>query len=77
MNRDDKDLIEQVLSAWRPKGSDGGVRSLPQWHDLSEADRRRAFEETRVLRAMEAALDPEGLSTTARAVLDQIRSGGR
>jgi hypothetical protein len=31
-----------------------------------------AYELTRILRAIEAALDPEGLSTTARAVLARI-----
>ena len=36
--------------------------------------RDEAFEVTRKLRAMEAALDPEGLSTTARAVLARIRA---
>ena len=35
-----------------------------------------AFELAAELRAMEAALDPEGLSTTARAVLARIRRAG-
>ncbi len=66
-------LIEAVTSAWRPR-SEEGVRALPAWHDLDEDDRRRAFEATVVSRAAEAALSPDGLSTTAPAVLDRIRS---
>jgi hypothetical protein len=36
----------------------------------------RAFTRARALRARQAALDPDGLSTTARAVLARI-SGAR
>ena len=36
--------------------------------------RREAFEVATELRVLEAALDPEGLSTTARAVLARIRA---
>jgi hypothetical protein len=38
--------------------------------------RSSAFVRARALRALEAALDPDGLSTTARAVLARI-TGGR
>lgn len=68
-----QELIEQVASAWRPEGVDGGTRSLPAWHDLDEAGRTEAFELARRLRTLEAALDPDGLSTTARAVLGKLR----
>jgi hypothetical protein len=64
-------LVEQVASAWRPRGDD----ELPYhkaWHDLDAAGRARAFERARALRTLEAALDSEGMSTTARAVLARI-----
>jgi hypothetical protein len=67
-------LVEQVTSAWRPRRPGGGVRSHPAWHDLDADGRREAFEATRLARRLEAALDGEGLSTTARAVLERIRA---
>lgn len=73
MNRDDRDLMEQVLGAWRPRKRDGGVRSHPAWHDLRPEQRQQAHDETERLRLLEAALDPEGLSSTARAVLARIK----
>jgi len=69
---DDEDLlIEQVAGAYRPVSRDE-LRYHPAWHDLGPDARERAFERARALRALEAALDPDGLSTTARAVLDRI-----
>lgn len=65
-------LIEQVASAHRPPTRDE-LRYHPAWHDLGEAARLRAHDRARDLREVEAALDPEGLSTTARAVLARIR----
>jgi len=64
-------LIEEAASAWRPTRR-GGVSSHPAWHDLSDDGRERAFEVARDSRSIEAALDPEGLSSTARAVLGRI-----
>ena len=66
-------LIEQVVSAWRPEG-DEGVRAHPAWHDLDESGREEAARRALQARRMEAALDPEGLSTTARRVLAKIRA---
>lgn len=65
-------LIEQVAGAYRPPARDH-LRYHPAWHDLDEPARLRAFERARALRQLEAALDPDGLSTTARAVLAQLR----
>ncbi len=73
-DRDREELIEQVAGAWRPRDPFGALRGHPAFHDLDEAGRAEAFEAARRLRAMEAALDPEGLSTTARAVLARIRA---
>jgi hypothetical protein len=65
-------LVEAACTAWRPSDPRGGLRAHPAWHDLDAQGRIDAFEQTRSLRALEAALDPEGLSTTARAVLARI-----
>lgn len=71
MNEDE--LIEQVAGAYRPRDVDE-LRYLPAWHDLSPEARERAAEIAERSRTLEAALDPEGLSTTARAVLAVIRT---
>jgi hypothetical protein len=64
-------LIEQVATAWRPRGDDE-LHYHKAWHDLDAAGRARAYERARALRPLEAALDPDGMSTTARAVLARI-----
>ena len=68
----DELLIEQVTSAHRARDLDGRVKSHPAWHDLGEAGRREAFEATALSRQVEAALDPQGRSTTVKAVLSRI-----
>jgi len=72
--RDTDQLLESALSAWRPRSPDGVILPHPAWADLDQASRIRLFEETLQLRAMEQALDPAGLSTTAYAVLSRIRA---
>lgn len=67
----DDALVEAVASAYRPTGQQA-VRAHPNWYDLDEAGRRLAFERALALRKLEAALDPDGLSTTARAVLRKV-----
>jgi hypothetical protein len=64
-------LIEEATTAWRPHGP-AVILSHPAWADLDPAGRLEVYEVTRVSRRLEAALDPEGLSTTARAVLARI-----
>lgn len=74
MTREEEDLlVEQVASAHRPRAVDE-LRYHPAWHDLDADARERAFDLARALRPLEAALDGEGLSTTARAVLQKIVS---
>ena len=68
-------IEESVAGAWRPREPGGGVRFHPGWYDLDEAARLRAFDAATANRALEAALDPERLSATARAVLARIRRG--
>jgi hypothetical protein len=53
------------------------VRSHPAWHDLDAEGRVEAHDRAATSRALESALDPEGLSSTARAVLARIRNAGR
>ncbi len=67
-------LVEEVAGAYRPRDP-RRVAFLPAWRDLSPAGRRAAFETATELRRLEAALHPEGLSTTARAVLARIAAG--
>jgi hypothetical protein len=66
------ELVEQVVSAYRPRDPRGQLLPSAAFHDLDAAARIEAYEEARRARAIEAALDPEGLSSTARAVLERI-----
>jgi hypothetical protein len=66
-------LVDAVTTAWRPRGPNGQLRYHPVWHDLDAVGREQAYDATFALRTLEAALDPEGLSSTARAVLARIR----
>ena len=68
-------LIEAVTTAWRPRSLSGEARPHPAWADLDPAGRLEAYEAARVQRALEAARDPEGLSSTARAVLIRLLTG--
>ena len=75
MTREEEELlVEQVAGAYRPKTLDE-LRYHPAWHDLDAAARERAFDLASALRPLEAALDDDGLSTTARAVMQKIVSG--
>jgi len=74
MSRAHEELVEQAVGAWRPRDADGAVRGHPAWWDLDEAGRREVYEQTLRSRALEAGLDPEGLSTTGQAVLARIRA---
>lgn len=76
MTGDDERLIEAVAGAYRTRDA-RGVRFHPFWHDLDDGGRQEAFERTREARAIEAALDPDGLSGTARAVLARITGARR
>ena len=69
-------LIEALAGAYRTRDPHGAITSHPAFHDLDDAGRIEAFETAQRLRLVEAALDPQGLSTTARAVLARIRAGG-
>jgi hypothetical protein len=75
MTREEEDLlVEQVAGAFRPSsaGEAGELQYHKAWHDLGISARVRAYEIARAQRPLEAALDADGLSTTARAVLARI-----
>lgn len=74
MRTDREDLIEQAVGAFRERTADGRVEAAAAWRDLDAADRERAFDHTIVQRRLEAAIDGERLSTTARSVLGRIRA---
>lgn len=65
--------VEAVAGAYRARDVHGSVCSHPVWHDLDAVGRAEAWALAAKLRAMEAALDAQGLSSTARAVLERIR----
>lgn len=69
-------LIEQATTAFRARDVFGRIQAASAWHDLTAAEREVAFARTIHDRAIEAALDPEGLSSTGRAVLARILAGG-
>ena len=69
-------LVEQAVSAWRPRGPRGELRDHPAWHDLDASGREQVHRETVLQRALESALDSQGLSSTAHAVLARIRGRG-
>jgi hypothetical protein len=72
MTREEEDLlVEQVAGAYRPPSLDE-LRYHPAWHDLDATARVRAFDLAAAMRPLEAALDPDGLSSTARAVLARL-----
>ena len=68
----DETLVEAATTAFRHADARGGLRSHPAFYDLDADGRRELFEATGRSRRLEAALDPEGLSATARAVLARI-----
>ena len=70
-------LIEAAAGAWRGRTPHGAVRTHPAWHALDAEGRVEAHDRAATSRALEAALDPQGLSSTARAVLARIRNAGR
>lgn len=71
MTPEDELLVEELTSAWRPRDP-RELKFHPFWYDLDEDARIEAFDRTQMQRKLEAALDPEGLSSTAHAVLARL-----
>ncbi len=65
-------LIEAVCSSYRERDAFGRILPSPAWWDLSPDDRDLAFDAQVASRELERALDVDGLSTTARAVLARL-----
>lgn len=66
-------LIEAATTAFRERDpATGRILPSPAWWDLSPADRERLFERQLASRAVESTVADDGLSTTARAVLDRV-----
>jgi hypothetical protein len=70
--RERERTVAAATTAHRARDAEGAIVVDAAWLDLDEAGRRAAFAETVHQRALEAALDPQGLSTTGRAVLARI-----
>jgi hypothetical protein len=68
----DDDLIEAAASAYRARDPSGAVEFHSAWWDLDDHGRQAAFVATLQSRTLEAALDPQGLSSTAKAVLARL-----
>jgi hypothetical protein len=66
-------LIEAAASAHRDRDALGRPVPSPAWYDLSPADREEVHERLLVDRWLERALDPAGLSSTGREVVDRAR----
>ncbi|MCA9562048.1 MAG: hypothetical protein KC561_01100 [Myxococcales bacterium] len=66
-------LVEEVASAFRPVDLlTGELLPSGAFLDLDEEGRDEAFKTGVLMRRIEASLDPEGLSTTCRAVLARL-----
>jgi hypothetical protein len=79
MTPDERDaLIEAVTTAHRTIDPfTRMVRGHEAFHDLDDDGRRVAYERTLATRAIERSLDPEGRTTTVRAVMSRLRHAAR
>lgn len=68
----DEHRIEEVVSAHRARDPRGQMLPSAAFYDLEPDARERAYREGLLQRTLESALAPDGLSTTARAVLARI-----
>jgi len=72
MTEEQEVQLEAATAAFRERDVSGRIQPSPAWWDLSPEDRERLFQRQVEARLVEAAVDPEGLSSTARAVLGRI-----
>lgn len=74
MTDDPKDLlIEEAVSAFRERNSWGRILPSSAWWDLPPGERESIFERQLASRVLERAIDPNGRSSTVRAVLERLR----
>jgi len=69
--------LEMAASPFRESDATGRVLPAAAWFDLSPGERERLFDLQAESRALERAIDPEGLSGTGRAVVARIRRLGQ
>ncbi|MFT7622844.1 MAG: hypothetical protein ACI9WU_002019 [Myxococcota bacterium] len=67
-----QELIERLAGAFRERDVFGQIKSDPAFRDLDAPARQEAYEAALSSRRLEAALDPEALSSTAHAVMARI-----
>jgi hypothetical protein len=73
MTDDPKDLlIEQAASAFRDRDAWGRILASPAWHDLTPEERTTACVRQLESRILESSLDPNGRSSTVRAVMKRL-----
>ncbi len=73
MSTPDRDaLVEAAASAFRARDASGRIVPSPDWADLAPEDRDALFDLELASRRLERAAHPQGLSSTARAVLERI-----
>jgi hypothetical protein len=70
--RDRDALIEAAASAFRARDVFGRILPSPHWADLAPEDRDALFDLQLASRRLERAAHPDGLTSTARAVLERI-----
>ena len=61
-------LAEEAMSAFRERDSWGRILPSSAWMDLAPEEREVLFGAQTMARRLEAALDGDGMSTTAKAV---------
>lgn len=72
--KDREEAIAAATSAWRPQ-STHELPIHPAWYDLDPEGREQAHAITRRMRALEAALDERGWSSTVHTVLRRLKRG--
>ena len=65
-------LIEAAVSAFRERNAFGRILPASAWWDLAPEDREALFDRQLESRLLERAIDLDGLSSTARAVLERL-----
>jgi hypothetical protein len=66
--------LEAATGAFRERDSFGRIKPSPAWTDLDPAQRRELYQRQLMARLVERAVDPRGLSSTARTVLERTEN---
>ena len=65
-------LVESCVTAFRERDAEGRLTPPAAWWDLPPEALDELYAQQLLAREIERALDPQGLSATARAVLTRI-----